>query len=220
MTMAELGDDATACVQAGARAFHVHPRDTKGEESLEASTVDTVVAAVRGSHGYPVGVSTGAWIEPDVERRIRLVSEWTKPDYASVNLSEDGALEMMRALLQAGIGIEAGVWSVADAEALVHSGLADRTTRVLIEPVEVERKDAVALVSAIHRVLDRHDVAVPRLQHGDGRATWVLLEDAVARGIDTRIGLEDTLLLPDGTRAASNAALVGAARSLGAGCET
>ena len=109
------------------------------------------------------------------------------------------------------------MWSVAGAEALVSSGLADRTTRVLVEPVDVGRDDALAVVSAIHQVLDRHDVAVPRLQHGDGDAAWILLEDAVARGIDTRIGFEDTLLLPDGNQAASNAVLVGAARQLRAG---
>ena len=34
--------------------------------------------------------------------------------------------------------------------------------------------------------------AAPLLQHGDGAATWRLLEDAVRAGIDTRIGLEDT----------------------------
>lgn len=216
VTLAELADDAEGCVEAGARSFHVHPRDSNGEECLDASIVDAVVAAVRGTHGYPVGVSTGAWIEPDVERRVRLVSEWTEPDYASVNLSEDGALDVMQALIAAGIGIEAGVWSVGDAEALVRSGVADQTTRVLVEPVDVGRKDAVAVVGAIHRVLDRHDVAVPRLQHGDGEAVWILLEDAGARGIDTRIGFEDTLLLPDGTPAASNAALVRAAQKLGA----
>jgi hypothetical protein len=83
--------------------------------------------------------------------------------------------------------------------------------------VDVGHEDALVVVSAIHEVLDRNDVVAPRLQHGDGEAAWILLEDAVARGIDTRIGLEDTLLLPDGTHAASNVALVGAARELSAG---
>ena len=40
----------------------------------------------------------------------------------------------------------------------------------------------------------------------------------MARGIDTRIGLEDTVAGPDGERAAGNEALVRAARALGAGC--
>lgn len=217
VSSAELAEDAAACAKAGAQAFHVHPRDANEEERLEARIVDSVVAAVRGTHGCPVGVSTGAWIEPEIERRAGLVSEWREPDYASVNVTEDGSFDVMQALIEAGVGIEAGVWSVADAEALVASGLAGRMTRVLVEPVAVGRDDALAVISAIHQVLDRHDVAVPRLQHGDGDAVWILLEDAAARGIDTRIGFEDTLLLPDGTRAASNAALVRAARKLGAG---
>jgi uncharacterized protein (DUF849 family) len=217
LSLEELAVDAADCVQAGARAFHVHPRDRGGREQLDATVVDAVVAAVHSRHGYPVGVTTGAWIEPDVARRVELVSRWTQPDYTSVNLSEDGALEVMRALLAAGIGIEAGVWTVADAELLVRSGLADQMTRVMIEPVEVSRDDAVPLVSAIHDVLNAADIRVPRLQHGDGEATWILIEDAIARGIDTRVGFEDTFLLPDGRPAASNAELVGAARDLGAG---
>jgi uncharacterized protein (DUF849 family) len=54
-----------------------------------------------------------------------------------------------------------------------------------------------------------------RLQYGDGEATWVLLADAVRRGISTRIGLEDTLYEPNRKRTAGNEALVRAARELG-----
>ena len=56
-----------------------------------------------------------------------------------------------------------------------------------------------------------------RLQHGDGVATWVLLTDAIHRGLDTRIGVEDTLYGPNGDHTAGNVALVRAARELGAG---
>jgi uncharacterized protein (DUF849 family) len=45
----------------------------------------------------------------------------------------------------------------------------------------------------------------------------VLIEDAVCRGLDTRVGLEDTQHGPDGARTAGNADLVRAARALGAG---
>jgi uncharacterized protein (DUF849 family) len=44
----------------------------------------------------------------------------------------------------------------------------------------------------------------------------VLLRDAVCRGLDTRVGLEDTLRGPDGERTTGNKALVRAARELGA----
>ena len=71
----------------------------------------------------------------------------------------------------------------------------------------------------IHGTLDRLGLAVPRLQHGDGEVTWVLLEDAIRRGLDTRIGLEDTLQGPGGERTTGNEALVRAARKLGAGVD-
>lgn len=73
------------------------------------------------------------------------------------------------------------------------------------------------MADAIHEILDKAGVGAPRLQHGDGELTWILIEDAVRRGLDTRVGLEDTLYLPDGTRARNNADLVTAARNIGAG---
>jgi uncharacterized protein (DUF849 family) len=213
----DLARDAAACVAAGAGAIHLHPRDGDGCERLEAGVVDGVVEAVRAACGVPVGVSTGAWIEPDLERRLALLRAWRAPDYASVNLSEEGAGEVMRVLLDAGVGVEAGVWSVEDAERLAASGLAGEVTRILVEPVGGSAGAAAAVVAGIHAALDRLALTAPRLQHGDGEATWVLVADAVRRGLDTRVGLEDTVLEPDGRPTAGNAALIGAARTLGAG---
>jgi uncharacterized protein (DUF849 family) len=210
----ELARDAAACVAAGAKAIHLHPRDPDGIERLDAEIVDHVAATVRDACGVPVGVSTGAWIEPDVQRRTELVRAWSSPDYASVNVSEDGAEQIMRALLDAGVGIEAGVWTVEDARRLADWGLGGRITRVLVEPVDVDPRDAVALVDDIHQALDRAGIAAPRLQHGDGDATWVLIDDAVRKGLDTRVGLEDTQYDPDGERVASNEALVRRAHQL------
>lgn len=195
----ELAGDAAACVAAGAQAIHLHPRDDEGRERLDAALIDAVVMSVRDGCGVPVGVSTGAWIEPDLERRLALVGDWSAPDYASVNLSEPGAARVMEALLAAGIGIEAGVWSVEDAERLAASGFGDRVTRILVEPVAAGAA-ALAVVDAIHAALDRLGLTAPRLQHGDGDATWTLLTDAVANGFDTRIGLEDTVNAPDGAQ--------------------
>ncbi|MGB9484048.1 MAG: 3-keto-5-aminohexanoate cleavage protein [Candidatus Dormiibacterota bacterium] len=217
VTMAELVADASDCAAVGARAFHVHPRDETGAESLDARVVDQVVLGLRTPLGMPVGVTTGGWIVPNLQRRLRLIREWTEPGYASVNLSEPGAVDVMKALSATGIGIEAGVCTVAETELLVRCGLAERVTRVMIEPVEVSRLQALPLVDAMHQVLDRPGSRSPRLQHGDGEATWILIEDAIRRGIDTRVGFEDTLLLPNGKLAASNAELVSAAYELGAG---
>jgi uncharacterized protein (DUF849 family) len=215
LTADELARDAAACVAAGAGAFHIHPRDEDGRETLDAAVVDAVVVQVQAAAGgAPVGVSTAAWIEPDLEARLAAIARWRAPDYASVNLSEDGFADVMRVLLENGIGIEAGLWSVQDADRLVACGLADRVTRVLVEPMHPDAIAAPLLYEAIHARLDTHGIQAPRLQHGDGEATWPILDDALATGYDSRIGFEDTLLLPDGERAPDNAALVSAAARL------
>ena len=133
---------------------------------------------------------------------------------------------LAEALIQGGVGIEAGVWTVDDAERLGASGLGGQVTRILVEPgelqlLESEDKTAAALgmVEEIHRALDRFGLMSPRLQHGDGEVAWVVLMDAVGRGLDTRIGLEDTLYGPDGERTTGNEALARAACGLGAGTD-
>ena len=54
----------------------------------------------------------------------------------------------------------------------------------------------------------------PVLLHGLDESCWPLLEHAGVRGVQTRIGMEDTLRLPDGSTAPDNAALVAAAVEL------
>jgi uncharacterized protein (DUF849 family) len=219
ITQDELIRDVRECLAAGAREFHIHVRDADGNATLDPGRVDRAASAVHAAGAQAAGVTTVADIVPDLQRRLALISRWTQPAYSSVNLCEEGAVEVMRTLLAAGIGIEAGVWTPQDAEALVSSGLADRVTRVLVEPGEAQagRNDAIPMVDAIHAILDRAGVTAPRLQHGDGELTWILIEDAVRRGLATRVGFEDTLHLPDGSRARNNADLVTAARGLGAG---
>jgi uncharacterized protein (DUF849 family) len=219
VTEDELVRDVRECLAAGAREFHIHVRDAGGNPTLDPGRVNRAALAARAAGAPAAGVTTVADIEPSLPRRLALISKWTQPAYSSVNLCEDGAVEVMRALLAAGIGIEAGVWTPQDAQALVSSGLAGQVRRVLVEPGEAQggKSDAIPMVDAIHEILDRAGVRAPRLQHGDGELTWILIEDAVRRGLDTRVGLEDTLCLPDGSRARSNADLVTAARNLGAG---
>ena len=211
LSAGELAHDAAACAAAGARAIHMHPRDPEGAESLLPEVIDAAVRAVRDASGLPAGVSTGEWIEPDLERRLELVSGWSEPDYASVNLGEDGSERVMEALLGAGIGIEAGISYVEEVERLAASGLAGRVTRVLVEPFGNSAEQALHDVRAMHAELERHGIGAPRLQHSDGAATWPVLRDARERELDTRVGLEDVLVLPGGARAASNKELIRAA---------
>jgi uncharacterized protein (DUF849 family) len=212
----QLAEAAAEAVAAGATALHVHQRDADGLQTLAAEPCARTLEAIRAAcPGVPVGLTTGAWIEPDPERRLELVAGWrAAPDYASVNLSEDGSLPLVRLLLQRGIGVEAGLWTAADAEALLASGLADDCLRLLLEAMEPEPAAALANVAAMERLLDEAGCQAPQLQHGEGAAAWPVLVRALEAGRDVRIGLEDTLQLPDGRAAAGNGELVAAAARL------
>jgi uncharacterized protein (DUF849 family) len=229
LTPEQLGRDASATVAAGAGSLHVHPRDASGAETLEPVAVAAAVHAIRvASPRTELSLSTGLWIAgDDPAARLRAVSAWTeRPDLVSVNLSEPGWEELIALLTERGIGIEAGLWRVEDAEALAASegvvemwGSGSRGSgrrhlpvrRVLIEPHEPDGAEAVAVAAAIGTVLDRAAIPTNRLHHGYGPATWAVLDAAVERGRDIRIGFEDVLELPDGTPAPDNAALVAAA---------
>jgi len=84
-------------------------------------------------------------------------------------------------------------------------------TQLLLEPKEGDVAAALQTVAAIEAVLDEAQAKAPRLLHGFDITAWPLLDAALARGYDTRIGLEDVLLLPDGAPARGNAHLVAVA---------
>lgn len=215
LTPAELAEDARRCQAVGAGAVHVHPRDADGRESLAAADVAAAVEAIRAAcPGLPVGVTTGAWIVPDPLARVRAVQSWTTlPDFASVNVHEEGALDVARALHERGVGVEAGVWTPAAMD--VYGGWSLPCVRVLVECMAPEVPQALADGA---RMLALLPPGVPAaLLHAEGPAAWPVLRQAVARGLDTRIGLEDTLKLPDGSAAIDNVSLLAAARAAGAG---
>lgn len=212
----EIAADARATVVAGARALHIHPRGPTAGETLAPVDNDAVVTAVREAcPDIPLGLTTGAWIEPDLGRRLESIGGWrARPDYASVNFHEEGAADVAMLLLERGISVEAGLASVADAQALAASRLGSDCLRVLIEVEGSEPQAAVAAAAAIAEELDRLGIRIPQLHHGVGIATWAVLKEALACGHDVRIGLEDTLVLPDGRPAHDNAELVATAVTL------
>ena len=120
-TAAELAHDAAQSVAAGARELHVHPRGADGAESLEPDDVAQAILAIRTSvPGVPVGLSTHWRIPPGGKARQRPIEQWSVlPDYVSINLIEEDAAEMISLVLGKGMGIEAGLWSVSDAERFV-----------------------------------------------------------------------------------------------------
>lgn len=210
-----IARDSHAAIMAGAAELHVHPRNNEGRESLDS--IDETIAAIRTAcPGTLVGVSTGAWIEGDVQRTRDAIARWRLlPDYASVNLSEEDAPHIMDLLRKRGVGIEAGIATVEDAERFVALDDHDRVLRILVELDNERHLDAaMASCDAILAVLKRVKVPRPILLHGYDDTVWPFVRRAREVRFSTRVGLEDGKHLPDGTPAADNAALVAAAVAL------
>jgi uncharacterized protein (DUF849 family) len=225
------------CLRAGADAIHLHVRETSGDErlasssgvesprsekeSLYAEDVARTLLAVRsavaqakiGAPKAQIGISTGAWILPDPTARLQAVAAWkVLPGFASVNFSEEGAIELAQLLFSRGVDVEAGLCDAEAAEVFVESGLVGRCIRVLLEPQEQEIGRALENVRAIERVLEPWSGgrarALPLLLHGTEATAWSMMEESIARGYGVRIGLEDTLVMPDGRVARDNTELV------------
>lgn len=220
VTPAALARDAAEVVAAGAGALHVHAKDARGVDSLNGGLLAAALTAVRqASPAVPIGVTTGAWAAPDPGERVVAIRGWTVlPDFASVNWHEAGADQVAAALLESGVAVEAGLWHAAAVDAWLSSPHRDQCLRVLLEIPDglddgatVEEADRlVALVAGSHG----QGRAVPLLLHGEGSSCWPALRHAHRLQLATRIGLEDTLVLPDGSPAPDNAALVAAARQI------
>lgn len=213
VTPPELAAAALAVHQAGAKAVHMHPKTADGVDSLLPDVVDAAVSEVRHIvPGLPLGVTTGFWALPDADDRLGAVDGWTVlPDFASVNWHEPGSKELAELLLGKGLGVEIGIFNAEAAESWAVSELARHCMRVMIElPGAADIATADELLS---RVLAAGSPA-PVLLHGFDESCWPLLEHAGVRGVQTRIGMEDTLALPDGSTAPDNASLVSAALEL------
>jgi uncharacterized protein (DUF849 family) len=226
-TPKEQAKAVVECLKAGANAIHLHVRFTGGlrsrplveklqseNESLYAEDVAVTLLTVRAATpNAQIGVSTGAWILPDPNARQQAVAAWKVfPDFASVNFNEAGAVELARMLLSRGVSIEAGLCNADAAKVLVKSDLVTSCLRVLLEPQEQELERAIATVNAIEKVLNSEALGTARLPplllHGTEATVWPMMDEALARGYDIRIGLEDTLVLPDGKPALDNVELV------------
>jgi uncharacterized protein (DUF849 family) len=212
----EIAADAASCVGAGATLLHLHAFDDDGVETLEERGVERTIRAVRDRcPGVPISMTTFAQIEPDPHRRLATVAAWTTlPELVPANQGEEGIVELTELLLARGVGVEACVFTVVDAELLLRRGAVDRFARVVVEPMDAVPVAACERASEIEDVLRRGGVRLEQVHHGTGTSSWPVLRQAVQRGHGIRTGLEDTVQLPDGTTTPGNVDLVRAATAI------
>lgn len=217
LTPEDLARDAAVVVAQGVAELHVHPRDARGLESLDPDDTAAALRAIRRSvPGIPVGLSTREGIRNDSSRGFAQMKTWRLlPDYVSVNLSEADAAPVIDLMLGKGIGVEAGLATVADAQKFVTLATAKECLRILVE-IDFERDvaDAQALADAMIGIITAGRLDLPILLHGFDQTMWPLYRRSRALGVDARLGFEDGLTLPDGRIAADNRAIIEAAREL------
>ncbi|MEV5878211.1 3-keto-5-aminohexanoate cleavage protein [Streptomyces sp. NPDC052101] len=213
MSPEDMARSAAEAVAAGATQIHVHPKTPCGHDSLSPRVLTPVLEAIRARVAVPVGVTTGAWAEPDPAARLARIRSWSVlPDFASVNWHEPGAEAVAAQLLALGVGVEAGIWSGTDGAArFAASPLGPRVLRVLAEVTDPDPATAEASARALLAGLGEA-FARPVLLHGEEGGSWPVLRLAGRLGLATRIGLEDTLFLPNGQRASGNSQLVAEGR--------
>lgn len=213
VTPEQLAEAATAAHRAGAKAVHMHPKTADGVDSLQPEVVAAAVEAVRHAvPGLPLGVTTGFWALSDPDERLHTVQGWTVlPDFASVNWHEPGSEPLAHQLLQMGVGVEVGIFHTEAAASWAKSDMAAHCMRVM---VELGPDGNTETANAVLREVLSAGSPAPVLLHGFNESCWPLLQHAGTRGMQTRIGMEDTLVLPDGSPALDNAALVSAAVQL------
>ncbi|TDD66069.1 hypothetical protein E1293_39590 [Actinomadura darangshiensis] len=212
----EIAAAVRAAADVGAEDAHLHPRDDAGADTLDAFHVAETVTAVRAATpSIHVGVTTGAWTAPDPVERAALVRSWTVlPDHASVNFHEEGAELVAEALFERGVAIEAGVFSGTDAaQRFLRWPHAHHVLRILAEVTDGDPETATGTAKDLLHDLGTR-LSRPILLHGEDGGAWPVLRLAVRLNLDVRIGLEDTLDLPDGSPAGDNATLVQTARAL------
>lgn len=215
VTLEEMVQDVIAAVHAGASSIHLHPRNHAGRETLDPKVISATLKEIRKAVEVPVGISTGEWIEPEPHKRLDMISQWEElPDFASVNIHEEEALSIIDLLMSKGVNIEAGIWTLDSARKLVDNNLAPKCLRILVEPMEETLPVAKENFLAILAFLKQQGIHLPVLLHGQESTSWPVLQWALSHGLQTRIGFEDTLFLPDGNIAESNEQLIRTAYQL------
>lgn len=209
-SLGEIEKEVKLLYKNGHKVFHIHCYDENGNESLKPNDVNKLISLVRNiSPEIQTGISSGEWIESDPEKRKSYIKAWDKnPDFISVNMIEDDAIEISKLMMVKGVKIEAGLNEKKAAEIFVESELVKDCYRILIEPEAEEISSALETINEIEEVLDKHKIVIPRLLHGFNAVSWELLKEAKKRGYAGRIGMEDTIYLENGEIVKSNLDLI------------
>ncbi|ULH14061.1 3-keto-5-aminohexanoate cleavage protein (plasmid) [Deinococcus sp. KNUC1210] len=208
VSASEMVESVIALEQAGVQSVHLHVHDASGAESLHPEAVAFTLQSIR--HRCPtmeLAVSTSESIVKDPRRRVDLLRQWTVwPDTLCTNLSEEGIDDVIALAQEQGVHCEAGLFWPEDIRHLRRLPQV-KWRRLLLEPLSDDVAEAKDQLRALLDELGSPWLPVPHVIHGMNATTYSLLLEGAQRTRASRIGFEDTLVLPDGRVANDNVEL-------------
>lgn len=199
LTPERLAEDAADVAALGVTSVHIHPRDVIGAPTLVGPEVATTIATVRAAvPGIEISVSTNV-----PGNRTVLIGSWGplaagRPDIASVHVGEPGWRDLAQALHRVNVAVELVV---------------DRPDQLGELPPGAARITVTASMHTAEQLLRQVEpLGLPILLHGRENDAWPVFVYSARLEHGVRMGLEDTLSMPDGRLAKNNAELVAMAR--------
>lgn len=221
MTAAELADVATRCLEVGASMIHVHARDQDGRHLLDADAYRSILSAIENAVGKKLVVqitteALGIYTPVEQMQVVRLV----RPEAVSLALrellpDENGMADFtafLRWLSKENVAPQFILYSPEEARQL--AALQARGAIPFERPsvLYVLGRYTVGQTSEPTDLLPFIGAGMPRFPHWSscafgGKEAACVVAGALLGG-NIRVGFENNLFLPNGSRARGNEDLV------------
>ena len=219
LTPAEIAADVRRCAEAGASLVHIHARDAEGRPTLDTAVFKETVRRIKDeAPEVIIQLSTGARAGRDWEARanpVHLLPEMASFTTGSNNLpgivyenAPDFLLFLAGVFKATGVKPEIEVFEAG----MISNALFLQKKELLAPPLHFDFVLGApgAMPATVRNLVFLADTLPPGSTWtvaGIGPAEIPLATAAIAMGGHVRVGIEDNLLLPDGTLA-TNAELV------------
>ena len=223
VTPTELARVAAESLEAGAAMIHLHVRDRNMAHTLDAGAYRPAFRAIRSQVGdeLVIQVTTESCGLYGPEEQMRLVRE-LRPEAVSLSVGElfpDSTLETAAAEFLDWLRAE-GIFAqfiVFDADQvrflvrLIHRGVVPHSDPCVLFVLGRYAPNQQSTPTELDPLLEVSPFREGWFLCAFGKHELACVDRALARGGHARIGFENNFYRPDGTRATSNAELVGLA---------
>jgi 3-keto-5-aminohexanoate cleavage enzyme len=209
-TTAEIRNAAIECIEAGARALHIHARDDKGEGLMDMQTqirnMHEIVDPIRAKYGYSVVIDGSECTRTDFKEEMTLIDSELS-EIAPINFNSHTPPKMYEAeaeyLRMRGVKPALALSCDGDLsrahEFLIKKGLLEKPYYFGLLPgfgigssplpdMFATANYLMEMIRQIKLIYPESIISVPMA----GRASSYLAAQAILFGYDIRIGMEDT----------------------------